>query len=164
MSKPTLAKQKAYAFGKDCYLIGRDRVGDLIWLEAASWDCKWYWGFGYIEVYTNQAAPDTARDITSHFHWEGLLGVQKEGAYLRHINEALQETVLSDKESWALSDLMQSFYALQKAAAIFQHGGSHLSSTGVEEKLKNSGMANEINRGVLPELFKAVYAILEPTE
>ena len=48
----TLKKRKSHAFGKDCYLIGRDKYGDLIWLEAAKWDCEWYWGFGYTHTGT----------------------------------------------------------------------------------------------------------------
>jgi hypothetical protein len=46
-----LSKRKSHAFGKDIYLIGKDKSGTNYWLESPSWDCDWYWGFGYIETY-----------------------------------------------------------------------------------------------------------------
>lgn len=46
-----MKKEKRHAFGKDIYLLGVDADGTRYWLEAPSWDCGWYWGFGYVEVY-----------------------------------------------------------------------------------------------------------------
>jgi len=153
-------KRKAHAFGKDCYLLGRDTNGEAIWLEAASWDCEWYWGFGYIEVYTRQLDPTHSKDIDSHGHWDGLLGKQANGEYLHHLNEALTETTLTDKESWRLSDLMKSFYTLTKCAAVVGRGGSHLSGT--SESLVDKDMTAKINEVLLPALFKEVYEIVTP--
>lgn len=157
-----LEKKKSHAFGKDCYLIGRDKHGDLIWLEAAKWDCDWYWGFGYIEVYTRQSDPANASDISSHSHWSGQLGKQDDGEYKHHINEVLQETTLTSDESWELSDLMQSFYTLSKTAELLKSGGSHLSGSGNMEYMKDSDIRKAINEEMLPKLFKSIYEILTP--
>ena len=62
-------KRKSHAFKKDIYLLGADSCGNKYWLEAPSWDCKWYWGFGYIETYTNSDNPSISNDIISHQHW-----------------------------------------------------------------------------------------------
>jgi len=157
-----MKKQKSHAFGKDCYLLGKDKHDDLIWLEAASWDCGWYWGFGYIEVYTSQANPANSKDISSHSHWSGLVGKQDDGKYLYHINETLQESMLTNEESWELSDLMKSFYTLKEVAELLGRGGSHLSSSGNRDFMKDEPMVKQINEVMLPELFKSVYKILEP--
>lgn len=156
----TIQKKTSNAFGKDCYLIGRDKHGDYIWLTAATWDCDWYWGFGYIEVYTRQMDPANSRDIRSHRHWEGFLGKQEDGSYKHHINEVLQETVLTDKESWELSDLMKSFYTLREAAGYFNRGGSHLSSTSIRLNCVDIDMEKQINEVETPKLFQRVYEIL----
>jgi hypothetical protein len=66
-------KKQSHAFGKDIYLLGKTTDGELIWLEAPSWDCGWYWGFGYVETYTNNRRPDLAKDISSHSHFNGLV-------------------------------------------------------------------------------------------
>jgi hypothetical protein len=66
-------KRKSHAFNKDIYLLGKNRYGELVWLESPTWDCGWYWGFGYVETYTNNKRPDLARDISSHSHFDGLV-------------------------------------------------------------------------------------------
>ena len=45
-----MKKEKRKAFGKKIYLLGKDAEGVKYWLEEASWDCNWYYGFGYIET------------------------------------------------------------------------------------------------------------------
>lgn len=40
-----MKKEKRKAFGKNIYLLGEDTEGTKYWLEEASWDCNWYWGF-----------------------------------------------------------------------------------------------------------------------
>jgi hypothetical protein len=68
-----MEKQKDHAFGKDVYLLGTDENGIRYWLEAASWDCGWYWGFGYIETYKNNQTPSKAQDFDSHEHANNFL-------------------------------------------------------------------------------------------
>jgi len=155
-----LNKTKSHAFGKDCYLVGLDQYGDPVWLEAAKWDCDWYWGFGYMEVYTIPMNPSMSRDIRSHSHWSGFVGKQDNGKYHHHINETLKQSVLTEAESWRVSDLMKSFYTLSEAAAVVGRGGSHLSGSNVE--LIDKAMAERINTVLLPALFEEVYKILSP--
>jgi len=170
-----LKKRKSNAFGKDIYLIGQDEQGINYWLEAPSWDCGWYWGFGYIETYTNNRYPERSRDINSHSHWCGLVGVQHhydwekkcnvEDDYVHHVNETkqLKETVLTDHESWELSDLMKRFEVMKDMAEILKHGTGHLTSSG-EHKTKNDEFLKWINEVELPELFQAVIKILDPEQ
>lgn len=165
METKKLSKKKSHAFGKDTYLLGRDEYGKLIWLEAPSWECGWYWGFGYVEVYTNQANPSRARDISSHSHFVGLVGFEREDhTYVRHLNESprMKETVLADKESWELCDLMKSFYTLRSAAEIYHQGNSHLTTTGIS--LKSAEAEKRINEIDIPAITKRVIEILSPVE
>jgi hypothetical protein len=73
----------------------------------------------------------------------------------------MTETVLTEKESWLLSDLMQSFYALREAAAVLGRGDSHL-TTDPRATVRDAEMAEKINKIILPKLFKEVLAILGP--
>jgi hypothetical protein len=156
-------KRKDHAFGKDVYLLGWDKYHEQIWLEAASWDCGWYWGFGYVETYTGKN-PSTSRDINSHSHFDGLVGFKTaDNKYIAHLNESpeMSATVLSDRESWELCDLMSSFYTLKKAAEIFRQGNSHLTST-TNADLKSEETVKLINETLLPRIFARVYEILDP--
>jgi len=155
-------KKVTSVFGKKIYLIGKDSSGVNYWLEEPRWDCDWYWGFGYMETYTNNKRPEWARDISSHSHWGGFCGLEIGNKYIHHINASpmLSETVLSDRESWELSDLMKSFYTLKETAEIFHLGNSHLTSTGIN--LKDKNLEDHINTVVLPSIFKRIIEILSP--
>jgi len=171
-----LSKKKIHVFGKDNYLLGQDSEGIKYWLEAPQWDCGWYWGFGYIETYTNNRNPEMSRDIQSHEHFSGFVGqmfeydfnkkceIKKE--YIHILNDKgsrLTETVLTDSEAWELSDLMKRFYTMREMADILHQGTGHLTSN-TEHKTLNPEMRKWINEEELPAIFKRVLEILSPTK
>ena len=162
-----LSKRKSHAFNKDCYLLGMDDQGVRYWLESPSWDCNWYWGFGYIETYTLNDFPNISKDINTHQHWDGFLGEGKSKKsdydYCHHINESrcFVETVLTDEESWEISDLMSRFYTLKEMANIFHSGTSRLTSNTLH-KTKNDDFMKWINELELPALMDRVIKILSP--
>ena len=154
-------KRVAKAFGKKIFLLGRNKYGENVWLEEARWRCDWYWGFGYLETYTNNNHPEKSRDISSHSHFSGIWENDEHGKYVYHINDCMEETVLSDKEAWELSDLMKRFYAFKKVAEIYHHGNANYTST---TRLDNKDLEAEkhINNTILPQIFNAIYEILSP--
>lgn len=159
-----LPKKKSHAFGKDCYLLGRHKDDrGIIWLEASSWDCGWYWGFGHIETYTNQMNPSKAKDILSHSHFNSLVGHKEGGSYIYHLNEVLTDSTLTDNESWILSDLMKTAYALRETAEIYRRGGSNLSGGGKLDVLVDKEQLTKINEVQLPAIFDKIYQLLSPT-
>ena len=153
-------KKISRAFGKDIYLLGKNEYGEFIWLESPSWDCDWYWGFGYVETYTNNKRPDLARDVSSHSHFNGLVWHKDNGEYIYHINE-IMETPLTDSESWELSDLMKRFYTLRESAEVFHRGNANYTSkTGHDST--NHEMEKYINEVELPKIFARIIEILSP--
>ena len=67
-----IAKKNYRMFRREIYLIGIDTDGQKVFLEEPSWDCGWYWGFGYLETYTNNRAITMSRDIQSHSHFNNF--------------------------------------------------------------------------------------------
>lgn len=157
----TIDKKTTRAFGEKIYLLGVDKKGINHWIAAPKWDCSWYWGFGYIQTYTNNKQPDKASDILSHSHWNGLVGKIK-GEYRHHLNENpdFAETTLSEKESWELADLMSSYYTFKEVAGISHIGHSGLTNTKIN--FKDKRLENKINQKILPKIFKRVDEILTP--
>ena len=158
-----LEKQKDHAFNKDVYLLGVDRDGIKYWLESPSWDCGWYWGFGYVETYQNNRSPHTARDIDSHRHFNGFTEKQEKGEHIYHLNanSLFAETTLTESESWELADLMSRFYILKESAEIFGRGNAHLTSN-TRRDSTNKDIVKYINEVELPAIFSAVIDILSP--
>jgi len=156
--------------GKKVYLLGKDKSGDYVWLEAPSWDCNWYWGFGYIERYFDNKRPSKAEDISSHSHWDSEIIGNIEGEYRHHLNTNpnIVESVLTDAESWKLAELMKSYYILKETADFFKHGGSHLSENPLKNFLlifnKNEELTKKINEVLLPAIFKEIDELLTPKQ
>lgn len=155
-----MKKQTTIAFRKKVYLLGADAEGTKYWLEAPSWDRGWYFGFGYIETYTNNDCPNRSRDINSHQHFDSLfLNDSKVNAF-DAFKEFFKETTLNDNEIWTLIDYMISFYTLKKAAATLGRGYSHITEKAKLEEAKNVEMAKEINEKILPAIFKQIDIML----
>lgn len=99
-----MEKQVARRKGKNVYLLGRDQEGNKRWLAAPSWDCGWYWGFGYIETYQQNWSPEKARDISEHTHFDSLfLNNPRQNGYDAFIG-FFKETVLTKDEVWLIVD------------------------------------------------------------
>lgn len=157
--KQTLNKQKSHAFGKDIYLLGTDADGIKYWLEAPSWDCGWYWGFGYIETYTNNGSPSNSKDILSHQHADNFMS-----KWFKSWNGSkpiLENTTFTEKEGWELSELFEQFYFLQKAAENFARGKCHVDNAQVNS-WENKPLAEEINKKHIPNVTARILQILTP--
>lgn len=154
-----LNKKKSHAFGKDIYLLGRDEYGENYWLEEASWDCNWYWGFGYVRTYTNNRNPERAKDISSHQHFDGLFLKKGRCAY-DVFEEFFVETPLTDKEIWTLLELMRSYYTARRYAEMVHIGGSHFTKNPCSLIIKSEEEYTRINKIVIPTICEEVYKLL----
>ena len=148
-----MKKQTTIAFNKKIYLLGKDAEGTKYWLEAPSWDCDWYWGFGYVETYTNNNYPNRSRDINSHQHFDSLfLNDTKVDAFTA-FKEFFKETTLDQKEIMLLINYMDSFYKLKTVAKTLGVGYPNMTET-----------AKEINEKILPAIFKQIDILLSDTD
>lgn len=158
---PTLKKEKSHAFGKDIFLLGV-KDGRRYWLEAPSWDCGWYWGFGYVETYTNNAHPERSRDIESHQHFDGLFLNDCHKCGRDKFAEFFDKTTLTENEIWELVDYMKTFYTLKETAELFKHGYSWQTERAKIDQLKSDEQADLVNQVWLPEVFKRIKTLLTP--
>lgn len=136
---------------KEMYLIGKNTHGENVYLPKASWDCGWYWGFGYLET------------LSSHTHFDSEILRNKENLNgYDMFKEYFAETCLTDYEIWELVDYMKTFYTLKETAEILKHGCNYYTERAKINELQNTEMAEKINKEMLPKLFERVYALLEP--
>jgi len=121
--------------------------GQNIYLSAPSWDCGWYWGFGYIG------------NNNCHYHLDGLAkGKNLHDAIIEHFGKSLTIRI---SQVWEFAELIATFYTLKKTAEMLGRGGSHLTTNPCQEIIKNVKEAKRINETVLPAVFDAIYKILE---
>ena len=157
-----LKKKKIEKFGEH-YLLGVNYAGEKVWLEKESWDCGWYWGFGYLHTYTNERNPERSRDIDSHFHFDSAFLKGPENAY-DEFKGYFEDTVLTDAEIWELVDLMKTAYTLKTMAELYHRGYSHYTERAGIEALKDPEKEKDINERLLPQVFERIRALLSPAE
>jgi len=159
MDKKTIIPgQKDFAFGKDVYLLGKDDQGIKYWLEAPSWDCDWYWGFGYIETYQGNRRPSIASDVSSHSHADKFMS-----EYFTEWNGTspiLKQKTFTEKEGWELSELFSQFYHLREQAEFWGRGKMNTASTKIKS-WENKELSKKINTEVIPIITARIIEILE---
>ena len=141
-----LSKKVIEWHGKNYYLLG-EYDKQKYWLEQASWDCGWYWGFGYIEVFNKLRT-----DIILHTHYDSMLlnSKNKDDKYI-YIFDDIEgfNSVLSREDQYKLTELMKGYYTLRDSSDLF-HG----------EKFKDTTIYKKINNELLPQLFQEIYLLL----
>ena len=155
-----MEKKTLKAFGKKVWLLGKDKDGINYWLEEPSWDCDWYWGFGYVETYEDNKSPDKAKDISSHQHFDGLF-LDGPKCARDMFKDFFVETPLSDDEIWELVDYMKTFYTLKSVAELFKHGYSWQTSRAKIDEIQSDEQNDLVNKVWLPEVFKRITKLFE---
>lgn len=132
-------------------LFGHKHDGEVIYLDLPTWDCNWYWGFGYLG------------NRNCHYH---LKTYKEEGGFGKHRDidmfEALKAdyklcpALADDNNLWKFCELVKTVYALLEVAEIFHRGGSHYSSNPCKDLLKSPEQYKHINEVLLPALFKEI--------
>lgn len=157
-----LNKKIIIKFGEH-YLLGKNKEGEFVWLEKPSWDCGWYWGFGYLHTFTNNKEPEFSKDISSHFHFDSsFLNSNIDGfdAFKNYFDAC----VLSDDEIWQLLELAKTAYTLKETAEVFGRGGSHYTTNKakdiIQEQANYSNIVEKINKIILPAIFEEIKKLL----
>ena len=132
-----------------------------IFLSPPSWDCGWYWGWGYLE------------NKDCYYHVEGLKKIQTynhkkevqeyefcdlKTGFDKHFGDSF---IIKETQRWEFAELFQSFYYLKNIAEVYNRGGSHLTINPCSELIKNINEVKRINEILLPKIFEETYKIIE---
>ncbi len=147
------------------YFGKRKDDGAKIYLTDPSWDCGWYWGFGYLG------------NIDEHYHLKAFQSKntshkKEDGTYFhetieRNINmhDALledYELVPNVKENlWSFCELVETAYVLKETAEVLGRGGSHYTANLCKDIVVNKDEVKRINDVVLPAIFKEINKIFK---
>lgn len=134
--------EKEFKMGKEA---GNDKVE---YLAPPSWDCDWYWGFGYLQN----------NDIHHHIDTLGERNTNMFDALKTYYGDTL--TIKDESDLWTFCELMATFYALKKTAEVLGRGGTHYTNNPVADVIKNEKEATRINDEVMPAIFNAIEVVL----
>jgi hypothetical protein len=150
------------------YLMGKNQYGEKVWLETPSWDCSWYWGFGYL----------TSKNSLTHV--DGLTGrheyydTEKQchrlsSDYIHNIYDSpkLVETTFTLNEGWKLSELFKEFYLLKDMAEYTHRSPASCNLTTspvIQDPEKMAQWYKEINEVMIPLITAEILRMLTPEE
>lgn len=134
---------------------------EKIYLSAPSWDCGWYWGFGYIGSNNRHYHIDGLTTIET-YNYEAKAFTHKSVNLYDGFKEHFGDTfiVKRDKDIWTLAELFKSFYTLRETAEMLGSGSAHLTNNPCKDLIINKAEVERINNVVLPQIFEEIYKIL----
>ncbi len=118
-----------------------------IYLSAPSWDCGWYWGFGYLG------------NNNCHYHVDGMNKDKNlYDAFIEHFGNTF--IVKEEKDIWTLCELFKTFYVLKDTCEVLGRGGANYTTNPLSDIIKNTEEAKRINEDVMPQIFDKIYELL----
>lgn len=146
-----MSKTPTTNWTKKAFFGTRKEDDTRIYLSAPTWDCGWYWGFGYLG------------NKNEHYH---LLDYSNG----RNIN--MYDALTTDYDLnpnifnnvWEFCELSVTAYRLREAAEIYQRGGSHYTINPCASVIKNLDEYTRINWVVLPAIFDKLHDLIFPVE
>lgn len=132
-----------------------------IYLDAPSWDCGWYWGFGYLGNKNCHYHVDRLTKIETYNHEAKAFTheiVNLYDGFKRHFGDTF--IIKRDKDVWTLAELFKTFYILKETAEVLWNGCSHLASNPCKDFIINKDEVMRINGIVLPQIFEEIYKVL----
>lgn len=130
--------------------------GHSIMFRRPSFDCNWFWGFGYLG------------NNGCHYHLDSLhvmdwqnKEMQNKNLYDQlklHFGDTL--TITDGRDLWKFCEIVQTIYTLRKTAEMYHLGGSHFTTNPDAELLKNPAEWERINSVLIPAQLASLYTIL----
>jgi len=134
--------------------------GEKIFLSAPTWDCGWYWGFGYLGNKNRHYHVDGLTKIET-YNTDGKCFESKSVNLFDGFREHFGDTFkITDKDLWTLCELFKTFYTLKETAELLGRGGSHYTTNPCADLIKNPDETHRINNVVLPQIFEEIYRVL----
>ena len=127
--------------------LGKLIDGEQCYLYKHTWDCDWYWGFGYVG------------NSKSHYHFDSFL---KDTKYTP--DDLSSECNFTENEWWVIRDMFVQVYALKKCAEVYRYGGHQTSKSGVTDTILSTDMCTRLNSDLeitLDKLWNYITTIIE---
>lgn len=161
-----MKKHVIYWNGNYYYFLFSDENGRKYYLNHPSWDCGWYWGFGYITSFTNNRNPERSKDIASHQHFDTIFD---KPYWLTAKNDITIYPVLNPgnrmgEDRWQLHELFSQFYVLRQMAGFAGKKptpGMHITTSTVKHGNLDE-LAAHINQNMIPVIMQKIISMLTP--
>lgn len=126
--------------------------GRGVMLRVPSFDCGWYWGFGYLGN----------RDC--HFHLDHLDSMDSKLANKNLYDQLIglfgDSLTIPKDRLWTFCEIVKTIYTLKEAAEVFGRGGSHYTQNPDKNALIVPEYVRHINGELIPMQIRSLWALL----
>ena len=147
-------KEKKFFFGT------RKSDGAKIYLSAPTWDCGWYWSFGYLGNYREHYHLSNYQAKDHYFKLaDGSIKLVREKRNICMRDALLEDYKLNPvlaSNLWVFCELALTAYALKETAEVLNRGGSHMTKNPCDKIIQNKEEVDRINKIVLPAIFAEI--------
>jgi len=150
--------------GTDKVLLGVNKDGERIYIRKPTWDCDWYWSFGYLGNKNCHYHLEAYDSKDHHFKLENdkfVFITEKRNKSMYHcliedytLNPKIKENI------WQFCELALTIYSLKQAAEVIGRGGSHIGESICNDIIINSEETKRLNEKVIPELCQAFWNLI----
>jgi len=131
------------------YLGMEEETKSKLYLEKHSWDCNWYWGFGYLD------------SSFMHFHFDSVMPNKSNNEFLTFniFEKPVRIKLKKGFNGWLLMELFEQAYILRHAADMYSIGSAGITEArdkGVSKDMVLAHQLNEQLETVLDEIWELV--------
>lgn len=131
-----------------------------VFIVSPTWDCGWYWGFGYLERWNSRKD-----DIDFNTHIDHEFGTNKDGRrcnWYEGMKDVLDkgDVFENDRQRWKFLEIVKTIYNLKMTAEVLGRGGSHYGNNPLSDEIKNHDEVRRINEELIPKLIDEMYKVL----
>jgi hypothetical protein len=128
--------------GQDRILFGVVKnTREIIYLSKPTWDCDWYWSFGYLG------------NRNCHYHLKGY----QNGRNMNMFDCLSLDYELTDKikeKLWSFCEQAATIYQFKEFYEVVYRGGSHFTKHPLKEIVMDKALAEKIAKETLPKLLQ----------
>ena len=138
---------KAITGVKKIYFGTANKTGEKIYISIPSWDCEWYWSFGYLG------------NKDCHYH----LSKYANGRNINMYDALKADYILNpkiDKSLWEFCELSQTIYTIKEYAEVLHRGGAHYTTNSCKSIIKNAPELYRLNNIVLSHVMQNLWNLI----
>jgi len=136
--------------GSETVYFGNHKEYGDVELCRPTWDCGWYWSFGYLG------------NENCHFHLGNMPDMKRLVPSDLHKDFTELNQNLEDNDAiWTFCELVNTAYILKETAEMLGRGGAHFTRNPLDFLIQNQEEVQRIQTEVLPAIFNQISELLE---
>lgn len=155
--------------GPDKVFFGKNKeTKEDIYITKPSFDCDWYWSFGYLGNNNCHYHLNDYSDKDIYIKYSDSTSTRSTRVTRKRnkcMSDCLEEDYILSKiikdNIWLFCELSLTIYSLKEMAEIVHRGGSHMTSNPGKEYLKDDNMYKKLVEELIPKQCQTLWDLIK---